>query len=171
MRNGLLLSTVFDENFPSMCVMSASLYSASLERILHKHQQCKVLEMIRKMRVETSEWNLDWLIVISPLVVEIWRYLTKGYTFGEESEIQEICRKMWKKSIFHRDFDQKIAKSSWKFSKFSSVLVQTRKALHAGNLILPAQWKSFLTSWWSCIFLQITVDFLQKFQAFSCHFQ
>ena len=40
----------------------------------------------------------------------------------------------------------------------------------AGCLLLSAQWKSFLKSWWTCIFLQIPVDFRQNFQEFSCHF-
>ena len=46
---------------------------------------------------------------IGKIEVEIWCYLLEVYTFGEEAEIQEIFRKkLWKRSIFHRDFDQKI---------------------------------------------------------------
>ena len=48
---------------------------------------------------------------IGKIVVEIWCYLSEVYTFGAESEIQEIfSKKLWKKAIFHRDFDQKISK-------------------------------------------------------------
>ena len=107
---------------------------------------------------------------IGKFVVEIWCYLPEVCTLGEESEIQEIFSKNVKKSIFHRDFDQKISTFSWNFSEFSSLLVQTRKVLQAGCLLLPVQWKSFLKSWWSCIFLQIPADFLNKIQEFSCHF-
>ena len=58
---------------------------------------------------------------IGKIVVEIWSYLEEVYTFGEESKIQEICgKKCGKKSIFHRDFDQKISKFSWNFSHFWS---------------------------------------------------
>ena len=45
---------------------------------------------------------------IGKIVVEIWCYLPEVYTLGAESDIQEIfSKKLWKKSIFHRDFDQK----------------------------------------------------------------
>ena len=50
---------------------------------------------------------------IGNIVVEIWCYLPEVYTFGAESEIQEIfSRNCEKKSIFHIDFDQKISKFS-----------------------------------------------------------
>ena len=46
---------------------------------------------------------------IGKILVEIWCYLPEVYTFGAESEIQEIIVKIVKKkSIFHIDFDQKI---------------------------------------------------------------
>ncbi|KAF0155326.1 MAG: hypothetical protein FD188_3151 [Ignavibacteria bacterium] len=50
---------------------------------------------------------------IGKIVVEIWCYLPEVYIFGAQSEIQEKCsKKLWKKLIFHRDFDQKISKFS-----------------------------------------------------------
>ena len=91
---------------------------------------------------------------IGKIVAEIWCYLPEVYNFRAESEIQEIfSKKLWKKSIFHRDFDQKISKLSWKFSKFSSILVQTRTVLQAGCLVLAAQSELFIKSWGYCIFL------------------
>ena len=67
---------------------------------------------------------------IGKIVVEILCYPPEVCTFWTESEIQEIfSKKLWKKSIFLRDFDEKISKFSWNFSKFSSFLVQTRRVL------------------------------------------
>ena len=61
------------------------------------------------------------------------------YTFRKDVELQDIfSRKLWKKSIFYRDLDQKISEFSWNFSEFSSLLVQTCNVLQA------AQWKAFL---------------------------
>ena len=42
-------------------------------------------------------------------IVEKRCYLLEMYTFGKEAEIPEILVKNYKKSIFHRDFDQKIS--------------------------------------------------------------
>ena len=64
------------------------------------------------------------------IVVETWFCLPGVYTFWEEAEVPKIfSKKLWK-LIFHRDFDQKISKISWKISKFSSFLVQMSKTLH-----------------------------------------
>ena len=79
--------------------------------------------------------------------------------------------KIWKKSIFHRDFEQKISKFSWIFSNVSSLLVQTRGILHACFLIFPARSKGSFKCWWYFIFLQISAYFLQKFREFSSNFQ
>ena len=46
-------------------------------------------------------------------VVEIWSYLPDVYTFEAEAEIiEKFSENVWKESIFHRDFDQKISKLS-----------------------------------------------------------
>ena len=107
---------------------------------------------------------------IGKIVVEIWFYLPEVYTFGAESEIQEIfSKKLWKKSIFHWDFNQKISKFSWKFSKISWFLVQTRNVLQAWCLV-NRNHSSDLDD----------IAFFYKFQSifsknfnfqFSCHFQ
>ena len=42
------------------------------------------------------------------IVVEIWGYLPEVIVSEQRAEIIEKYReKLWKKSIFHRDFDQK----------------------------------------------------------------
>ena len=49
---------------------------------------------------------------IGKIVVEIRCYLPEVYSFGAEPEMQAIFSKNVKKSIFHRDFDQKMSKFS-----------------------------------------------------------
>ena len=48
-----------------------------------------------------------WKIVVEKLLLKNWCYVPEVYTFWAKPEIQEIfSKKLWKKSIFHRDFDQ-----------------------------------------------------------------
>ena len=69
------------------------------------------------------------------------------YILGEWSQKSEkqLVNNV-KKSIFHGDSDQKISKFSGDFSRFSSLIVQTRKVLQPRCLYLPPQWKYFLKS-------------------------
>ena len=91
---------------------------------------------------------------IGKIVVEIWCYLQEVYTFGAESEIQEILSKKWEKGQF---FIEILIKKSQNFllnlSKLSSFLGQKRKVLQAASLHLAAQSKSFIRSRCPCIFL------------------
>ena len=83
---------------------------------------------------------------------------------------RNILLKIVKNSIFHRDFDQKIAEVSWKFSKFSSFW--SKRANFAGRLFtFTCPMESIHQFLMILHFLQISVDFLQKFHEFSCHFQ
>ena len=60
---------------------------------------------------------------IGKIFVDIWWYLPEVYTFGGKSEIHEIFRnKCEKKSISHRDFDQKIEKNLLKIFKILLIL-------------------------------------------------
>ena len=67
---------------------------------------------------------------IGKIVVEIWYYLSLVYILSERKQnSKEYFVKIVKKSIFHRDFDQKITKFSGNLSKLSSFVVQMRKNL------------------------------------------
>ena len=110
---------------------------------------------------------------IGRIVVEIWCYLPEVYTFGAESEIQEmISKKLWKKSIFHRDFDQKISKFFLKIFRNLFIFGPNAQAF-AGTVLSftgPIE-----------IIHQISMILLfsinsgrfspKKCQEFSCHFQ
>ena len=110
------------------------------------------------------------------IVVEIWCYLPEDILLSESSKKSKkypeiFSKKLWKKSIFHRDFDQNIKKISLKC--FQILFILGQNAQNFAGRLLNFTWPIEIIHQILMIlhFLQIPVDFLQKFQEFSCHFQ
>ena len=98
------------------------------------------------------------------IVVEKWCYLPELHTFGEDAEITEkFSENVWKKSIFNRDFDQKSRIFLNFFQNLGLFWAKCAK-FSCRFLRFPVWWKLFVKYWLSCIFKQIRVNFLQKFQ-------
>ena len=112
----------------------------------------------KKAESSSPEW--EKLLYKSGVIFQ--RYILSEWRQKSKKYLVKNCEKV--------NFPQRFWNRN-KFENFSSLLVETGKVLQAGCLLLPVQWKSFLKAWWSCIFRQIPVDFLQRFQEFSCHFQ
>ena len=83
-----------------------------LRSIIWSHDLYKAFHLLPVASGGGGErWNVSPHPETGKIVVPVWCSLPEVYTFGEESEIQEILSKNVKKVNFYRDFAQKILKN------------------------------------------------------------
>ena len=98
---------------------------------------------------------------IGKIVEEIWCFLPEVDTFRKEAELRAIFSKKIVKKV---NFPQRFWSKNQKLWNFLFTFGPNAQCF-AGSLVsLAFQWKSFRSPWWSCIFRQISVDFLHEFQ-------